>query len=323
MSVRTKSIFVDLTIQTKQPVSFSHHGIEGLPMMVRGVDIEGRPLKTVFLPAAQFRGRLRHEAALAVMRKAEEPVKLEEAYMLALGQDLKPEEDSEPEAIRLGDQIKFRNDNPFLDLFGTWKVASRLFVSHLMPEVNVRPDKFHNIRRDLDTNEEIFDALGVGEVDRFYDRQDAQSKASQVGNLIKSADLALRKAKKDKNAALVEELEGKLEEFKTLKKTHKGGDESENTKHLVELEAIPAGIDLIGKINIHTATAFDIKTIVDALDGVSRDPMFGAQRARGCGEISGQASLRNGDGEILGTVVFGDFKPATVEWTEQGRAFLS
>lgn len=321
MSNKAENVFVEIAIDTKQPVTFTHHGIEGLPMMARGVDAEGRAMRTVFLPAAQLRGRLRHEAALATMRGKSEPVKLEEAYMLALGQDLRPEEDDEPEAIRLGDQIKFRKDNPFLDLFGTWKVSSRLFVSHLMPEANVYPDRFSHIRRDLDTNEDVFEQLPEGEINRFYERQDAQSRASQAGNMIKAAETALRKARKEKNTALIDELEAKVEELKSLKKEHKGGDESENTKHLVELQAIPAGITLTGKLIIQKATANDVTTIVSALDGISQNPMFGAQRARGCGEISGRASVTAADGEVLATIEFGGFRPAVIQWTDRGRAF--
>lgn len=323
MSNKPNNVFIEIAMDTKQPVTYTHHGSDGLPMMTRGVDGEGRAQRTVFMPAAQLRGRIRHEAALATMRGKGEPVKLEEAYMLALGQDLRPEEDKEPEAIRLGDQIKFRQNNPFLDLFGTWKVASRLFVSHLLPEANVYPDRFSHIRRDLDTNEEVFEQLSDEETDRFYDRQEAQSQASKAGGMIKATETALRKARKDSDKALVDELEAKLEDLKNLKKEHKGDDESENTKHLVELQAIPAGITLTGKLIIQKATANDVITIVSALDGISQNPMFGAQRARGCGEVAGKASVLAADGEVLATIEFGGFKPAVVQWTDCGQAFTS
>lgn len=318
MSKKAENVYVEISVDTKQPVTFTHHGIDGLPMMTRGVDGEGRPMRTVFLPAAQLRGRLRHEAALAVMRSKGESVKLEDAYMLALGQDLHPEENKEPEAIRLGDQIKFRKENPFLDLFGTWKVASRLFVAHLLPETNVYADRFSHIRRDLDTNEAVFDQLPEAEVNRFYERQDAQSLASQAGGMIKATEAAMKKARKDKNTELIEELEAKLEQLKTRKKEHKGDDDSENTKHLVQLEAIPAGITLTGKLIIQQATGYDVTTIVNAIDGISQAPMFGAQRARGCGEIAGKASVRAADGEVLATIEFGGFQPASVQWTQRG-----
>ena len=159
----------DISLETVQPLTYTHHGVKDLPQMIRGVDAEGKPLRTVYLPAGQLRGRIRHEAALAVMRGKDEKVKLEEAYMLALGQDLRPEEDEAPEEVRLGDQLKLRAANPFLDLFGTWKLSSRLYVSHLMPDQNVQPDIIRSIRRDLDTNEDIMNELGDGEQDRMYE----------------------------------------------------------------------------------------------------------------------------------------------------------
>lgn len=321
MSNKPENVFIEVSMDTKQPVTFTHHSIEGLPTMTRGVDGEGRPLRTVFMPAAQLRGRIRHEAALAVMRGKSEPVSLEEAYMLALGQDLRPQEDDQPETIRLGDQIKFRQNNPFIDLFGTWKVASRLFVSHLLPEANVQPDRFNHIRRDLDTNETVFEQLPDEEVSRFYDRQQAQSQASKTGGMVTATAAAIKKARKDKNKALVDELETKLDELKNLKKEHKGDDQSDNTKHPVEFQAIPAGITLMGKLIVQKATAADITTIVAAIDGISHNPMFGAQRARGCGEIAGKARVVAADGEPLATIEFGGFKPAVVQWTDRGQAF--
>lgn len=322
MSNTTSFIVAELVVKTLQPVTFTHHGIKDLPMMIRGVDPEGRPLRTVFLPAGQLRGRLRHEAALNKMRALPEKVKLEEAYMLALGQDLRPEEDDEPEAIRIGEQLKFRQANPFLDLFGTWKVSSRLFVSHLMPEANVQPDRMAHIRRDLDTNENIMEALGDSEQDRFYDRQEKQALASKAGAIIKVVEAELRSAKKAKDQTKIDELEAKLQELSELKKTHKGGDESDNTKHLVEIQTVPAGIDLLGKLTIQRPRPSDVETLLTALDGLSQAPFMGAQRARGCGEISGTATFKKTNGEVLVKVSFGGFMPAVVQWTEAGRAFM-
>ena len=322
MNEKTSYIVAELVVSTLQPLTFTHHGIKDLPMMIRGVDTEGRPHRTVFLPAGQLRGRIRHEAALAKMRAMPDKVKLEEAYMLALGQDLRPEEEDEPESVRIGEQVKFRQANPFLDLFGTWKVASRLFVSHLLPEVNVMPDRMAHIRRDLDTNEDIMQELGEIEQDRFYDRQEKQSLASKAGAIIKIVEAELKSAKKAKDQAKVDQLEAKLAELLELKKSHKGSDESENTKHLVEIQAIPAGIDLHGKLTIKHPLPSDVGLLVDALNGISQSPYMGAQRARGCGEVLGKATFKTTDGEVLVKVTFGGHTPASIEWTEAGKAFM-
>lgn len=322
MSTSRDFIVADIRIDTVQPLTFTHHGVVGLPLMTRGVDQEGRHQRTVYLPAAQFRGRLRHEAALSGMRSKPEKVKLEEAYMLALGQDLRPTEDDAPEQVRLKEQLQFRAANPLLDLFGTWKLASRLFVSHFFPDVNVMPDKVSHIRRDLDTDEDLMAELGDEEQDRLYQRQEKQGLASKAEAIIKLATRELMAAKKAKDNAKVEELEAKILEFKELKKTHKGDDDSDNTKHLVQLEVIPAGINLSGKLTVHRANPYDLQTMIKALDGFSFMPYLGAQRARGCGEVRGTASFKNHEGEVLVVVAFGGLCAANIEWTEVGTRFL-
>ncbi len=315
-------IVADISLNTVQPITFTHHGINDLPLMVRGVDAEGKPQRSVFLPAGQLRGRIRHEAALSLMRSKGQKVKLEEAYMLALGQDLRPEEDDAPEEIRLGEQLKFRAANPFLDLFGTWKVSSRLYVSHLLPAVNVQPDTMRSIRRDLDTNEDVMNELNDEEQDRLYERQSKQAMASKVGTLIDVAERELRVARRAKDQAKVDELEAKLSELKELKKSRKGDDESDNTKHLVEHSVIPAGIVLYGKLTIQNPKPNDVNALVEAFNGISLKPLFGAQRARGCGEISGQVTFKATDGEVLGVLKFGGFQPADVQMTDAGKSFL-
>ena len=318
-----QDVRIDIALNTIQPITFTHHGIVGLPTMVRGVDTEGHPLRTVYIPAAQFRGRLRHESALAKMRAAKTPVKLPEAYMLTLGQNIDTKEDVADEKVRLGELLALRAANPFIDLFGTWKIDSRLYVSHLLPAVNVKPDTFHHIRRDLDTNEALFAELPEAETEVFYARQDGQSQASQAEGLIKVATREMHKAKKANDAAKLAEIEAKIEQLKALKKDHKAGDESGNTKHLVEMEAIPAGLQLLGKLIIKRATAQDIGTLTDAINAISLFPMLGAQRARGCGEVSGTADVCHTSGEVLAHITFGGFASAVVEWTDAGTVFMT
>ena len=143
----SKNIFGSITITTVNPVSFSHHSQEGLPMMTRGVDFEGRHLKTVFLPAASLRGRIRHEVAMSVLER-EGKAKLGRAYMLALGQSTDGRVEGEGDVqYKIGEQLALREREPVVDLFGTWKINSRLQVSHLMPAVNVQPDDLAPVYR--------------------------------------------------------------------------------------------------------------------------------------------------------------------------------
>jgi hypothetical protein len=226
--------------------------------------------------------------------------------MLALGQDLKPEEDVEPEQIRLAEQEAARDASPILDLFGTWKISSRLMVSHLLPEANVRPDKFSIIRRDVDANDDIMAMLEPDVVDEMYDRRDRQSDASKVGTQIKVATRALSAARREKNTALVDEIEAKIGQLASKKKSAKGDDESENTKHLVE-----------------RPKPRDLQILVDAFERFSLKPVTGAQLARGCGEVDGRVTFTNGDGEVLLVIAFGGYAAARVDWTDAGKALAS
>jgi CRISPR type IV-associated protein Csf2 len=311
-----------VTITTVNPVTFTHHSIDGLPLMTRGVDGNGQHQKSVFLPASQLRGRIRHEAAAAMLSRAGK-VKLEAAYMAALGQDLDPEEDAEPEQIRLGELQKLRDADPLVDLFGTWKIASRLMVSHLLPEVNVSPETFSVIRRDLDANADIMGLLGDEEQDAMYSRQDRQSSASKVETQIKLAKREIAAARRAKEMDKVAELEVKIAELNELKKATKGADASENTKHLVQIEAIPAGVALLGTLVVQRARSRDVGILVEALERFSARPVLGAQLARGFGEVAGNVTLASDSGEVLVTVEFGGYRPARVAWTDAGKRFTA
>lgn len=322
----SKNIFGNITITTVNPVSFSHHSQEGLPMMTRGVDAEGRHLKTVFLPAAGLRGRIRHEVAMSVLER-EGKAKLGRAYMLALGQSTDGRVEDEGDVqYKIGEQLALREKEPVVDLFGTWKINSRLQVSHLMPAVNVQPDTFSFIRRDLDSNEEMFALFDASAQDAFYDRQTTLSQASKAGDMIKVATSALMKAKKAKSPQdEIDALEAKLAELKALKTAHKdeAGGDGNNSKHLLEVEAIPAGIDLLGSIVVKNAKSRDLEMLIEAFDRISQKPKLGAHTARGCGEVTGNATFTNSDGEVLAVVRFGGYKKAAVEWTKTGKDYIA
>jgi hypothetical protein len=201
-------------------------------------------------------------------------------------------------------------------------MASRLLVSHLMPAVNVAAESFSVIRRDLDANRDIMDLLGDDEHDALYARRDRQASASKVENMIKVTQRELMKAKRANKSQQAEEMEVKLEELKAQKKVAKGDDVSENTKHLLQIQAIPAGIDLTGKLVVHRARPRDLGILVGAFERISRKPVLGAHLARGFGEVAGNVTFTKDDGEVLVVVGFGNYRPATVQWTDVGRTYI-
>ena len=311
------TLFATVQLTTVGPVTISHHTVNDLPQMIRGVDAEGRPLRTVSLPGATFRGRLRHEAAKAQIR-TQDKVSLAEAYMLALGQDTHPTEDDAEDAVRLAQVQAKRDSAPLQDLFGSWKLPSRLHVPFLVPQVNVAPDVFSLVRRDLDSNDEFMEMLGEDVQDDFWARSQRQTAASQVGAQIKVLKRSVTAAKKAKNEALVKELDAKIEELQSLKDEVKGDDESNNSKHLLQVRGIPAGVELSGRLVVNRARVRDLMILIDAFDGLSRKPLMGGHAARGFGEVSGRVTFLDGQERALAGLSFGGFRPASVEWTASG-----
>ncbi len=336
------NIFAYIEIKTINPLSFSHHGYRKradgsvpLPTMIRGINEIGEPLRTVYWPAAALRGALRHGAALADMQKGSKAT-LKDAYLLALGQDLEREEsearekleaqttgkkaDKKPQDVLATNADRARV-HPVLDLFGTWKMPSRLQVSNLLPVINVAPDRFSYVRRDLDTNPELFDLLAPEDHQAFYDRQQRQAEASRIGEQIDILNDAIKAAGKAKDAALKTELEAKRKALDDLKVDAKGDDQSGNSKHLLTVECIPAGLVLQGKLVLQRAKPRDLDILLHGLDTISRKPLFGAHTARGLGEIEATARFTDGEGDVLCVVQIGGYQSARQDWTETGVAY--
>ena len=129
--------------------------------MGRGVDDDGNPQLTGYLPSTTVRGFLRRAVVLNSMQEAANsgaPYNLPRAYNELVGQN----EDSEKQAgeIDLLEIKKTRESFPILDLFGSGLgVASRLRVGHFSPETNILPEEVHAVRKDLGDTDGVIEAL--------------------------------------------------------------------------------------------------------------------------------------------------------------------
>ena len=303
-----KNIIVDVEVTTVNPITYTHHGVDGLPTIARGVDDAGNVKRTVYLTGAALRAQLRHGATVAELRK--NGGKLADAYLLAVGQDLKPQADEDINEV-IATQ-KQRDASPaILDLFGTWKMQSRILVSNLLPAVNVMPEVMSFIRRDLDSNPALFGVLDDGDQAEFYARQDRQADASAVGGQIKVIKRELTKAKKAKDDSLVAELDAKIAQLEALKSDTKGDDQSDNSKHLVETQYIPAGIVFTGRIVVERAKHRDLPVLMDGLEALSLRPMIGGGVARGFGEVTAKFTIKV-DGVVQKIVTIGGWESARI-----------
>ena len=99
-------VIIKAKIRTEAPLSIKmpvaegarENEFENFPVMTRGVDAEGKPLRTGFLPATTLRGHLRRSITIRSMQKAEDegkPYKLPQVYTEMIGQDAASEQQSD------------------------------------------------------------------------------------------------------------------------------------------------------------------------------------------------------------------------------------
>lgn len=305
---------IKVTLKTEQPLSIKMPQAEyvpsnkwdNAPVMTLGLNSEGEPMETAYIPASTIRGMLRRNVALPAMEKraAEgHPFTLHEAYADLIGQDAASEkqpDEIDPMAIR-----KLRLENPIVDLFGSGLgVKSRIKVSHFLPDHHVLPSVFTGVRKDLGDNDDgaVLDLISSDDREEYLARTNANSKRAQAEALLTSLR---RKKKQGKGGADIDQeiaaAGAKVEEYEAIM-----GDMKNSSRTLLHYYALPAGVEWKGRIIVDRSTDVDVEAIIAALDRFSTYPMLGGQQARGCGELSGTAEIMK-DGQIKKIVSFGGF----------------
>ena len=316
-------IIIDATLTTVQPVSIKLPDQEGHPKMTRGVDSDGHPKKTAYIPATTMRGKLRRLAVQPLMESAKaagKPWTLHQVYEAMLGQDAASEASEEIDLVALK---KRRAENHIVDLFGAGLgVKSRLSVGHFVPVIDVQPESFAGVRKDLDSDLDVLDLMDAVEVNKFVGRNTVNSDRASTEALVKKLATQVRKAEKAGQDATEPKAALALAEAKRDELLLAMGDMKNSTKTLTSYEAMPAGIELKSRIIIDKATAKDMVTLTSALNLFSRTPVLGGQTARGCGEVSGTFEMSDQDGALLGVISIGGFAPAKVSLTAQGKAMV-
>ena len=296
-------IVINATITTVGPLSIRTPVAEGaienrfgnFPVMTRGIDAEGRAQQTGYLPATTLRGFLRRAIVTDSMTKAAadgKPYTLQRAYADLIGQDAESEKSEGIDLLKLK---AMRDANPVLDLFGSGLgVKSRLLVSHFLPPMNVLPEVFTGVRKDLEDTDGVVELLTEQDREQYFGRNDANSRRAGAAANVKQLDAKIRKAKKDKADAA--ELETALAEAKATVAKYEGemGTMTNSSRMPTSYWALAAGLELRGRLVIQKARERDIEMVVLALDALSRRPVLGAQLARGCGEIAGVFDLTVG-----------------------------
>jgi CRISPR type IV-associated protein Csf2 len=318
----SKSIVIKATISTVGPLSITLPEAEGgfganrfnnFPIMTRGIDEAGNRQQTGYLPATTIRGFLRRAVTTDAMSKAADAgahYTLQKAYADLLGQDAESEKAGD--ALDLLTLKKQREENPIADLFGLgMSLKSRLLVSQFVPPVNVLPDVFTGVRKDLEDTEGVLDALTSADRDAFLGRSEANRKRAGAATVVKGLERKVKMAEKEKGD--VKELEKALAEARALeaKYADQMGAMQNSSRTLTSYFALPAGIDLVGRMIIENARPRDISMVALGLNALSLRPLLGGQVARGCGEIAGVFDMYC-DGELLKKITIGAFQPANI-----------
>ena len=89
-----------------------------------------------------------------------------------------------------------------------------------------------------------------------------------------------------------------------------------STRTLLEHSALPAGIDLRGRIVVRNEREGDLDMLLGAFDELSRYPIIGGHAARGCGEVAMTLRVLRGD-EPLMTVEVGGFTGSRKQLVEK------
>ena len=316
-------IIINATLTTVQPVSIKLPDQEGHPKMTRGLDSDGRPKKTAYIPATTMRGKLRRLAVQPLMQAAAaagKPWTLHQVYEAMLGQDAASEASEEIDLLALK---KRRADNHIVDLFGAGlSVKSRLSVGHFLPVVDVQPEAFAGVRKDLDSDTDVLAWMSPDEVNKFVGRNTTNSKRADTDALLKKMSTQIRKAEKEGKDVAEQKSALALVEAQRAALLVDMGDMKNSTKTLTNYEAMPAGIELKSRIIIDKATSKDMATLMAALDLFSRTPVLGGQTARGCGEVVGQFEMSDQDGTLLGVISVGGYAPSKVNWTAGGASMM-
>jgi hypothetical protein len=315
-------VIIKAKIRTEAPLSIKmpvaegarENEFENFPVMTRGVDAEGKPLRTGFLPATTLRGHLRRSATIRSMQKAAnegKPYKLPQVYTEMIGQDAASEQQSDE--IDLLALKAAREASPILDLFGSGLgIKSRLKVSHFVPEMNVLPEVFTGVRKDLDDTEDALDLVDENEKLAFLGRSESNNRRANALSLQKQLERKVKQAERkgevsEDDVKALEIAKAEVEKFKA-----EMGDMQVSTRTIVQHYALPAGIDLHGKLVVDKATETDIELIEHGLKQLSLMSYLGAHSARGCGDISGVFDFYDADGKQLKSIAIGGWTHAKV-----------
>ena len=254
---------------------------------------------SVYFPAASLRGAIRR-ATYHVVRRAEslrtgqeKPFSLETHYMLTQGVDVTNKTVDEKIAGLVSNEGELRAANPFLSLFGRWRLPAHVGIGNGIPsekDVVFMEGKGARCNDFLRSPEEIC-TLNEKDIKRLNKMLLEDGIVSGATKEIDNEIRQLKKQRRESNdEAEITQLNAALKEReKTRKETKaaKSGSRESIQRPLDGYEAIIPGTVLDHKMILQNVDETELGLYLAGLREFARKPYVGGHHAHGAGEISG------------------------------------
>lgn len=251
-----------------------------------------------YFPATSLRGAIRR-AGRNVLRRAvvketgnETPWSVDTHYMLTQGVDTTNKTIKEKTSGAIGAESELRSANPFLSLFGRWKLPGHFCIDNAIPEdqdciyVEGRGARSNDFVRSPE--QAIF--LDAAEVKRLKEMLEQDSLvAAESGDIdkdIRDLKADLRKAEDPDERNEINEQVKALEVQKKAIKTAKKGSKESIQRPLEGFEAIKPGTQMTHRMILQNSDAVELGLALASLREFARSPYVGGHRALHCGEVS-------------------------------------
>ena len=298
----------------------------------------------LYFPATGIRGSLRRACRDLVRNHVIKttgnttPFSLDEHYMLTLG-GIKDSKESDKKTV--AEEARWRELNPLLSLFGAGAaghlgfVEGHLHVGNAITEEPCEPTTFSGARTDdLYRDKSQLRYFSEEDILSLVGRSQGNRDRSKLDKELKSAQKALTAAKAKGLTAAIDEASSKVEGLKSqiegIKEASGTGDVSVGMP-LAGYQAIPQGERLQHMMRLVRSNEIELGCLLATLNQFSQNPIIGANKATGCGQVSGQwevFEVTEKGKRSLGMVVLRPYEPIELtgslgEKLAQFEAFLS
>lgn len=279
----------------------------------------GKKDSPCYFPASSYLGALRHSAAnyMAPLINGEEDPRynLDDLYMTAQGHDVTDAVIVDKMRGAFSESGGLRDVNPFLSLFGRWKLAANFKPSEWLPLASDCVSVMNKgVRTEMfSLNDRLHKSVKDSELSRLEDILSGDNEVTK--------EIALKKAEIKKLASAIYNTSDKKEKTTLSKNVEelnaaikllqdgKAGGANTIQRPLPGVEVFIPGTEFTAKDALITVSKLEVGLFIDILAHFSESPFVGS-RGKNKGMIEGQydVSIRmpgSRQATIVGTIKFG------------------